>query len=154
MGGGSSIENIEDFLKNSVKILKDPREILINQRVEKVWEKEENFSEYTSPILLAKIFEKMNNGEILYVASKDEFEGHTGKPSFMIIKNGDSFMLAEHYHAHEGSKFTFDESLNKEEIIQRVSPEIDCIEFKEQLMILTLNEKMGKEKPLIKGQSN
>jgi hypothetical protein len=135
-GMGGVVQNMCDFVSLVPGIIKNPIDQLKFQRISKIANQEQNFVDTDAPILLTCILEKLQPNQIMYIKSRDEFEYHTGKPSFVILVNEHgNFILLESYNSYEGNNFKINKTLTKEEIIEEVRGYLDPVYIKDQIVI-------------------
>lgn len=136
----NDFKNIWEYIKNVPAIVRDPVPKLQSQAAERIGDRDSLFFEYQSEAILEALIDNLSPDQILYLCSGDEFIADngipTGRPAFLVVPNGEGFLFGEHWKAHQGKEYEVQDTMSKEEIIAKLSENLDGEYWKRQIMIL------------------
>jgi hypothetical protein len=145
----SNLKNVWEYIKSMPAILKDPVPKLQSQMAERISDRDTHFFERESVDILEAVIDRLTPEQVLFLRSGDEFisenEIPTGRPAFLVVPNGEGFITGEQWKASEGNKYEIKDTLSKDEIIKKLSENLDSEYWQQQITFF--------EKPIKQSQS-
>lgn len=136
----NNLQNMWEYVKNFPTIIKDPVPKLQSQMAERIRDRDMHFFERESVDILTTLIERLSPEQVLYLRSGDDFisekEMPTGRPAFLVVPNGEEFVIGEQWKAIEGNKYEIKDTLSKAEIIKKLSENLDSEYWQKQISIL------------------
>jgi hypothetical protein len=143
----SHLQNLWKYIKSMPAILKNPVPTLQSQMADRIFDKDKDFFERDSVNIIELILERLQANQILYIRSSDEFKSEneipTGCPAFLVVPNGEGYLIGESWTAHEGQKYEINESLTPKEIIEILSKNLDSDFWQQQIVIFENPRQQG-----------